>query len=287
MDLPQKPDYIHNLEFIRILSPYIFICRSVEKKAVLDVGCGSGHGTWLLIVKGAHSVFSFDLDKAKVQHVHRFCNKFNNFLALTMDAQNMGFKEQSFQVVTCFELIEHIPNPDLLFSELRKIIKSDGILFLTTPNRAIRLLPLQRPWNPEHLCEYTVRSLGRRLRNHFPFFKIFGIYGEPRINDYYRKVWKKNPLQVYFGWTAWIMDRLAPVSTKRWLKARLTDHENLINQNLDLTNMAIPALDAKGWPFYVNDVRKDCLNFLAICGSNDLVIKDAAEEIKQSRWKMQ
>ncbi|MDH4220171.1 MAG: class I SAM-dependent methyltransferase [Candidatus Aminicenantes bacterium] len=287
MKLPPKPDHIHNLEFIRILSPYVFVCGSVKEKSVLDVGCGSGHGTWLFVMKGAHSVLTLDLDKAKVSQAHRFCKEFKEFLPLTMDAQRMGFKEHSFQVVTCFELIEHIPNPDLLFSELRRIVKSDGVLFLTTPNRVMRLLPLQRPWNPEHLCEYTVRSLRRHLRNHFPFFEIFGIYGEPKINEYYRKIWKKNPLQVYFGWTARIMDRLTSVSGKRWLRDKLSDHKNLSNQNLELTNMATPTPDPKSWPFYVNDVREDCLNFLTICGLNDLVIKEAAAKIKRSRWKLQ
>jgi ubiquinone/menaquinone biosynthesis C-methylase UbiE len=250
---------------------------------VLDVGCGSGHGTWLLMMKGAHSVLTLDLDKAKVYQAYRFCKDFNNFFALSMDAQKMGFKDQSFQVVTCFELIEHIPNPDLLFSELRRIMKSDAVLFLTTPNRAMRLLPLQRPWNPEHLCEYTARSLRRRLKHHFPFFEIFGIYGEPNINDYYRKMWKKNPLQVYFSWAAWIIDKITPVSAKGWLRARLSHHKNLTSQNLELANMATPTPDPKNWPFYVNDLRKDCLNFLTICGLNDFAIKEAAAKIKQSR----
>jgi SAM-dependent methyltransferase len=273
MKLPPKPDHIHNLEFIRILSPYVFVCGSVKEKSVLDVGCGSGHGTWLFVMKGAHSVLTLDLDKAKVFQANRFCKDFKEFLGLSMDAQRMGFKEHSFQVVTCFELIEHIPNPDLLFSELRRIVKSDGVLFLTTPNRAMRLLPLQRPWNPEHAYEYTRRSLRRLLRNHFPFFEIFGIYGEPEINDYYRKIWK--------------MDTFTTVSGKRWLKTKLSDHINLGNQNLELTNMATPTPDPKSWPFYVNDVREDCLNFLTVCGLNDLVIKEAAAKIKGSRWTLQ
>jgi hypothetical protein len=175
----------------------------------------------------------------------------------------------------------------LLFSELRRIMRSDGVLFLTTPNRAMRLLPLQRPWNPEHLCEYTVGSLRRHLKNHFPFFEIFGIYGEPKINDYYRKIWKKNPLRVYFSWTAWIMDRLTPGSAKGWLRAKLSDHKNLMRQNLELTYRDTSTPDPKSWPFYVNDVREDCLNFLTICGLNDLVIKEAAAKIEQSRWKLQ
>lgn len=285
IDLPQKPDHIHNLEFIRILSPYVFICRSVEKKSVLDVGCGSGHGTWFLMMNGVNSVLTLDLDEAKVHHVYRFCKDFNNFLALTMDAQNMGFKDHSFQVVTCFELIEHIPNPDLLVSEVKRIIKGDGIFFLTTPNRAMRLLPLQRPWNPDHLYEYTVRSLRKSLRKHFPFFEILGIYGEPNVNDYYRKAWQKSSLQAYFGWTAWITGRLTSVSVNRWLRGRMKqpDRQNSTNQNSELTNMAIPALDPKGWPFYVDDVRKYCLNFLAICGLSDLVVKETATTIKQSK----
>jgi hypothetical protein len=92
---------------------------------------------------------------------------------------------------------------------------------------------------------------------------------------------------MYLGCTTWIMDRLTPVSVKRWLRARLKDHKNLINQNSELTDMAIPALGPKSWSFYVNDVRKDCLNVLTICKLNDLLVKEAATKINQSRWKLQ
>lgn len=77
------------------------------------------------------------------------------------------------------------------------------------------------------------------------------------------------------------MDRITPASARGWLRAKLRDHKNLMSQNLELTNMATPTPDPKSWPFYLNDVREDCLNFLTICGLNDLVIKEAAAKIKR------
>jgi hypothetical protein len=64
MNLPPKPDYIHNLEFIRILSPYVLICGSVKKRSVLDVAAVLV--TCMAVYdEGAHSVLTLDLDKRK------------------------------------------------------------------------------------------------------------------------------------------------------------------------------------------------------------------------------
>ncbi len=84
-----------------------------------------------------------------------------------MDARRLGFTRSSFQLVTCFEAIEHVPQPDILLSELRRVLTEDGCLLLKTPNRAVRLLPLQPPWNHENLRDYSLGNLQRRLRKHF------------------------------------------------------------------------------------------------------------------------
>jgi 2-polyprenyl-3-methyl-5-hydroxy-6-metoxy-1,4-benzoquinol methylase len=131
------------MEFIRILSPYIFTQGMVEGKSVLDIGCGFGHGTWLMAANGAKQVVTIDLDKTKTLQVQGFCSNLKNFNTLVMDAQRLGFKDHSFRYYR-FEVIEHIPKPDVVLSEIRRSLKTDGALLLTTPNRAVRL-PFQPP----------------------------------------------------------------------------------------------------------------------------------------------
>ena len=287
MQLPPKPKHIHDLEFVRILTPYVFTRHIVKNKSVLDVGCGSGHGTRLLATNGAERVASLDLYEATARRVSEFTKGFQNSAAFVMDGQKLGFKDNSFQLVTCFEVIEHVSKPDMLLSEVRRILKGDGILVLTTPNRAVRLLPLQRPWNPEHLYEYTLKGLRTILKKHFPAFAVLGIYGEPVLYEYYRKKWQQCPTHGYLGWLVWTMRKLTPALVRRWIRSQLhpSNSENSPSSDADLLNRTFRNPVPGNWPFYVSDVEEDCLNFFAICGFEDQIVQKAVDEIKRSAYR--
>jgi SAM-dependent methyltransferase len=283
--IPPKPGHIDNLEFIRILTPYILARRIVRHKTVLDIGCGLGHGTWLLVSEGAQQVVSIDLDKKKTTQVNEFCCHLRNYVALVMDAQRLGFRDQSFEMITCFEVLEHIPNTDLFLTEVRRILKKDGILLLTTPNRTSRLLPFQRPWNPEHLREHTLRAFRRIIKKYFPSFELLGISGEPLCNAHYIRMWKQNPFQAYFGFINRLLRRLAPTPMKKWLVDQRdhSDSKTSFDAYRDFLDRVDPMNDAEGWPFYVSQVNKKCLNFFALCGFDGGVVRKSANEIKRAQ----
>jgi len=50
------------------------------------------------------------------------------------DVANLPFKEQTFDVVICREVIEHVPDADATFQEIRRVLKPEGYLLITTPN---------------------------------------------------------------------------------------------------------------------------------------------------------
>jgi len=284
MQLPPKPKHINDLEFVRILTPYVFTRHIASGRSVVDVGCGFGHGTWLLATNGVERVAALDLDEANVRRVSGFGGNFQNCAAVVMDAQRLGFRDHSFQLAACFEVIEHVSTPDMLLSELRRILNADGILVLTTPNRTVRLLPLQRPWNPEHLYEYTLKDLRKVLQKHFPAFAILGIYGDPGFYEHYRKKWQQSPTHGYLGWLVWIIRRLTPASVRGWIRNRLY-HSNVARSpsfDRDLLNRALRDPVPKTWPFYVRDVGEDCLNFFAICGFDNQIIQRTVDEINES-----
>ena len=284
LKLPAKPDNLSNLEFMRNLTTYVATSRTVGGKSVADVGCGTGHGAWLLANSGSERVAALDIDEARTRLVSELCAGVENLSVSVMDAQRLVLEEGSFQVVTCFEVIEHVPKPDLLLSGIRRILARDGVAFLSTPNRKVRLLPLQRPWNRQHLREYSVSAFQGTLAKHFPSLAISGINGDPEPYGYYRRLWRQSPWRAYSEWAR------RPIRiSRRVLARRLTRAQPLqspstepSHSELDLLNMAVPAPQPEVWPFYVGDLDAHCLNFFAVCGDDDEAVKSAARDIRAS-----
>ena len=106
------------------LHRYAFAARFVKGKKVLDLGCGEGYGTYLL-AKEATYVAGVEIDKPTVQHARSKYIKDNlEFIegsVLTVPIEG----EKEFDIVVCFELIEHIAEHDKLLSEAKRLRMAD------------------------------------------------------------------------------------------------------------------------------------------------------------------
>ena len=286
MELPPKPGDMPNLEYIRILTPYVMGKALTPGKRVLDVGSNLGYGSWLMASAGASDVTAVDLDDAKIRGLRALCGALGNVRAAVVDAQSLPFGDACFQVVTFFEVIEHIPSPDAVLSEVRRVLSADGILCLTTPNRSVRLLPFQKPRNKEHLREYSARGLTRLLVRHFPYYRLMGIYGEPDLHGYYRRIWRPsawrkfvtNPLRTAVG-------GLIPSAMKSWINRTLVRGGLLgpVGQPPEVPEVGLPPPAPEAWPFYVSGAKRDCLNFFVVCGAAEGRVRAAAYRIMELR----
>jgi SAM-dependent methyltransferase len=102
-------------------------------------------------------------------------------------------------LVTSFQVIEHIEGKDVnrLLREVSRVLKDDGVFIVTTPNRGLRLLPFQKPWNPEHKKEYDYKEFEIILKKFFSNVQIFGLFATKDVYYIeYRRV-KQNPFIVY------------------------------------------------------------------------------------------
>lgn len=150
---------------------YLFALPFVENRSVLDIACGTGYGIAMLSEKAAR-VTGVDVDiEAARDAAAQCCNK---SAVLLGDGLQLPFADETFDVLTSFETLEHLENRSRFLSELKRVLTGAGILILSTPN-ANYTKPLNgKPSNPFHVFEYTPDELRSELERHFRVDRFLG-----------------------------------------------------------------------------------------------------------------
>ncbi len=109
---------------------------SLKGLKVLDVGCGGGLLAEAFESMGA-SVTAIDVTEANIEVAKLHAKKTGKTISYMMTrAEDLAIKEpESFDVVACLEVIEHVPDPGQLIDACAKLLKPKGEMFLSTLNR--------------------------------------------------------------------------------------------------------------------------------------------------------
>jgi len=109
---------------------------NLQGKRILDVGCGGGILAESLSKAGA-TVTVIDLSRKalKVAELHQL-ESGTSVRYLTISAEDLAKEEsQSYDVVTCMEMLEHVPDPSSVVQACAKLCKPGGHIFFSTLNR--------------------------------------------------------------------------------------------------------------------------------------------------------
>jgi 2-polyprenyl-3-methyl-5-hydroxy-6-metoxy-1,4-benzoquinol methylase len=106
------------------------LTEEIKGKKLLDAGCGTGWFSKWACDRNAQ-VTSMDLGYKLLREVAKKCNS-NRIVGSILE---IPFKDNTFEFIISSEVIEHTPNPYLAMHELYRVLKPDGTLILTTPNK--------------------------------------------------------------------------------------------------------------------------------------------------------
>lgn len=125
---------LHDINPLRL--DYIDRIAGLNGKRVLDVGCGGGILSESMAARGA-SVTGIDLgEKAlKVAQLHKLESGATVDYRLVSVEALAAEQPESFDVVTCMEMLEHVPDPAAVVAACARLVKPGGRVFFSTLNR--------------------------------------------------------------------------------------------------------------------------------------------------------
>ena len=125
---------LHDINPLRV--GYITDRVDLNGRRVLDVGCGGGILSEALSAAGA-DVLGIDPAEAplNVARLHRHESNLSPGYELTTVEELAATSPEPFDVITCLEMLEHVPDPASVIRACRMLLKDDGHLFLATINR--------------------------------------------------------------------------------------------------------------------------------------------------------
>lgn len=142
---------------------------SSGKLKVLDIGCGAGTICFYLANKG-HKVTGIDISQKAVNECRTSAKRLGiknvDFIRLDFPKENL--RNKKYDIVILTEVIEHIENDNLALKEILKLLKSNGLLILSTPSidAPLNRLGLTKEFDNRvgHLRRYSLLNLKKLLR---------------------------------------------------------------------------------------------------------------------------
>lgn len=176
----------------------------IEGKKILDVGFGSGGVIVAFNLAGAE-MSGVDVDPELKEIAERNILTNNAKAQLNIyDGINLPYGENSFDFVVCFSVLEHTSFPDKLLNEMLRVLKPNGRIFLTLPNKyypkETHTLAYFVSYMPRKLANLYLKLIKRSPLEHdnLHFYSYFDILKMLRKTNYKYKIIYKDLSKISF-----------------------------------------------------------------------------------------
>jgi SAM-dependent methyltransferase len=173
------PTKMFNVTYQQSLVAYEFAAQYAKGKSVLDVASGEGYGTHVLGLVAQEAV---GLDAHRLA-VATATQKYGSeqILFIQADLRNASsvLGGKTFDVVCCFQTIEHVQDHDEFLNALFQVTKPGGVILVSTPNT-----DMFHSFNPYHVHEVNFTEIDALFRRHCREYTIYGVFGDESVIAY-------------------------------------------------------------------------------------------------------
>src|SRR5208337_3582774 len=171
---------IENYWFRRHEVVYQRLAPRCAGREVLEAGCGEGYGADL-IAGVARRVIALDYDEATVAHVR---SRYPRVQVIHGNLAELPLPDASVDVVVNFQVIEHLWDQAQFVAECARVLRPEGLLMVSTPNRITFSPGRDTPINPFHTRELNADELTALLLDAgFCDVSISGLFHGPRLRE--------------------------------------------------------------------------------------------------------
>ncbi len=136
---------------------YRWAAQAAAGRTVLDAGCGTAYGSALLAAGGAAEVVGVDIAESVLKVM---APRMPESVSLEVgDLRRLRYADDRFDLIVCFEVIEHFDEPLVVLDELVRVLAPGGVLLISSPNRGV-----YPDGNPHHFHEFTPDELLEAVR---------------------------------------------------------------------------------------------------------------------------
>ena len=151
---------------------YTLAARWCADKRTLDAACGEGYGSALL-AQSAASVEAVYISEQTITHARQRYGHLQNLAFQLADCTALPYEDNEFDRVVSYETLEHLAAHDQLLAEFRRVLKPDGYLILSSPDKAT-YSDEQETVNEYHVKELYRQELEALIKRHFPVSLLLG-----------------------------------------------------------------------------------------------------------------
>jgi len=156
------------------------ILQKYAKGRILDIGCGGGRH--LVCIKNFKEKYGIDLSPLAIEKAKK---NFPSCKFTVSSAYNLPHRSDFFNLVYSIDTIEHLKHPQKMLAEVKRVLKTNGILIIQTPNYPIKRiydfinwLNQKKGWrktwrdDPTHFSKFSYLRLRNLLDKYFKIIEI-------------------------------------------------------------------------------------------------------------------
>ena len=151
---------------------YALATRWCVNARTLDAACGEGYGSAML-AQVAASVEGVDVSPQAIEHAREKYGQLPGVEFHVANCIKLPFADQEFDRVVSFETLEHLAEQDELLAEFKRVLKPDGCLILSSPDKAT-YSDGQENVNEFHVRELYRDELEALIKRHFQKYRLLG-----------------------------------------------------------------------------------------------------------------